>query len=218
MPAPLGRRDAALSARAGANGVPARRTRQRLRAGWAVIALGAALCLVGLEALRRAHLLPGDALFFLGDGLVGIVLQGLLWSTVEGRTVVHGPGGRLATARTLIGLRTLRLDLPARVRRVRLWGRPRVWDGLWVTDRRGVTLLLDDARAVARIGAAVRAAQQAGEPVRVSRSAAVRLGLEPPPGRVRRTVRGVVDFSLQIAVPLGTVGLCGLFSWVLTFG
>ncbi|MFF4344705.1 hypothetical protein ACFY00_32895 [Kitasatospora sp. NPDC001540] len=52
----------------------------------------------------------------------------------------------------------------------------------------------------------------------VSRSAAVRLDLEPPPGRVRRAVRLLVDLSLAFAAPFGVIGLCGLSSWVLTLG
>jgi hypothetical protein len=126
---------------------------------------------------------------------------------------VHGPKGRLITARTSTGTRTLDLGQLVLVRRYLVAGKKST-DNLLLVDARGIRLFLDDP-AVDR---AVRDAliRQRSNPdrfpaVKASRFARERLGLETLPAGYRRR-RSVLAVLLPVLLlPAALVVLVAVF-------
>ncbi|MFJ5924301.1 hypothetical protein ACIQF6_17050 [Kitasatospora sp. NPDC092948] len=168
--------------------------------------------------LERAGAAHGGAQF--AGALAGLAGAVLLDSRhVAGRSVSHGPGLHWVTARTPTGVRTLDLTALVRIRRCRFPGRYRGWDKLWLTDARGVSLRVDEPEVLARVAALLAPPHPGGRPeaggpatatARVSRHAAVRLGLAARSGP-RRVVRGCVDLLLAVCLP-GAAAVLGLLA------
>ncbi|WP_280691784.1 hypothetical protein [Kitasatospora sp. GAS204B] len=200
-----------LLAKAGPDGVPARVGRRRIRTGHAMLALATAtgICLPALLE-RFGAIGTGAPLVGLCTTLVAAVLLPALhdtWTVAQ-----HGPDSLLASARTLLGPRTVDLAELTRIRRVRMPGRNGGIDQLWLTDRSGIFLLTDDPGVIASVASLVGHEQPVEPNVRVSRSAAVLLGLETP-GRAYRVARVVLDFAVGLYAPGAAAGLGALATW-----
>jgi hypothetical protein len=178
-------------------------------AGWATIVLADA-------ALIRTHVLKEtDTGIATGAGFVAGMLAFMIWfgdagtphvSTVEGR--------RLLSARTLTGVRTIELDALAGVRRFAAMGRyGGTIDELHLRDRQGLRLTIGhDRLAEDSIRRAVEKAdaQPGGTPVRVTRHARSRLGLEP-----RSSVPRSVHLFFGVWVMLAALALPALGSYTI---
>ncbi|WP_034091658.1 hypothetical protein [Streptacidiphilus albus] len=213
--APPDPRDEALLAKAGPEGIPAAVSLRRDRLGYAVLlslVLGVGVVLPavlerGGEIRSGAPVAGAFAGLALGLGIP------LLRST--GRTVCHGPGGSLLTARTVSGPRTVDLASLTRVDRFhRAAGRGQWLDQLIVTDGRGVRLRVDDEKALAQIAALL-----AADPgtVRISGAARIRLGLTAP-AKDEVFRRGLGDFLASVFAPMAYALAGILLTWVLASG
>ncbi|GAB2728908.1 hypothetical protein [Kitasatospora kifunensis] len=224
LPAPPSKREAALLAKAGETGVPAGTSRRRSRICYTILGTATAAGVVLPALLERLGTLPSTAPMV---GLLTGVTAALVFEWLHGtvRTVSHGPELRLITASTLMGARTVDITALDRIRRLCIPTRQTSWTVMWVTDSQGTSLWLDDnyqreREVIERIAALLRApdparpADRTGTAAaRVSRSAAVRLGLVTS-SRGRRAARACVNFLLgTTAVPAaGILGLLATWS------
>ncbi|WP_042457000.1 hypothetical protein [Streptacidiphilus jiangxiensis] len=209
QPAPLTQRekrrqerDAELRARVGTDGVPAAGAVRRMWLAYGVVGALALAGVLGPGLLERFHAIRTGAP--VAGGLAAfaatMVGQGL---SIAWRTVDHGDGARLVTGRTWTGPRTVDLDRLARVRRTRVPTKAGWIDQLWIKDRSGVAFWFADKALAKRVSASVRTTPGA----RVSRYAAIGLGLEPPLTGAARAARAVRDVVVGLYTPLGATAV-----------
>jgi hypothetical protein len=132
------------------------------------------------------------------------------------RSVRHGPGWQLLTARTVTGRRTVDLSKLTQIRRVRVPSKTGWLDQFWIKDCRGVVLLVDKEVLMGPIGqAVVHSSGISGSlgAVKVSRHAAVGLGLNEP-STAYQTARACADALLGILAPGAVAALGILASWL----
>ncbi len=173
--------------------------RRRMRLGLGIVGVAWATVVLADAGLIRTHVLKdADTGIATGAGLVAGMLALLIWYGEAGTPhVATVDGRRLLTARTLTGVRTIELDALAGVRRFVTMGRyGSTVDDLRLRDRHGLRLTISrDRRAEDSIRSAVERAdaRPAVTPVKVTRHARSRLGLEPhsPVPRVLHLFFGV---------------------------
>lgn len=155
--------------------------RRRVLVGAATAVLLTALVVAGIGLLIRAHAMSdGDLAVVTLLCLLLTMLAAALWYGTAGRAGLTVADGRpVLSARTITGIRTIRLDELSHLRRYELLARDgRPIDELRLRDRHGVRLGvqrvpgLEDA-----LRRAVRDAE--GAAPKVTRHARGRLGLEP---------------------------------------
>jgi hypothetical protein len=195
--------------------VPAETARRRLHGGSAVLGgvVGGAIVVPALlerfGAMRSGAWVPA---MFAGLALaLGIPL---LYTTF--RSVRHGPGWQLLTARTVTGNRTIDLSKLTQIRRVRVPSKAGWLDQFWIKDCRGVVLLVDKEVLMGPIGqAVVHSSGISGSlgTVKISRHAAVGLGLNEP-STAYRAARACADALLGILTPGAVAALGILASWL----
>ncbi|MFE5138327.1 hypothetical protein ACFRDV_11685 [Streptomyces fagopyri] len=196
--------------------VPAETSRRRLHVGAAVLggAVGGAIVVPALlerfGAMRSGAWVP--AMF---AGLALALGFPLLYTTF--RSVRHGPGWQLVTARTVTGDRTVDLSKLTQIRRVRVPSKTGWLDQFWIKDCRGVALLADKEVLMGPIGQAkVHSSGISGSlgTLKISRHAAVGLGLTEP-STAYRAARACADALLGLLIPWAVAALGILASWLI---
>ena len=217
---PRDRRDEALLAQAGPDGIPAGVSRRRDRLGYAVVVSVTVAGVVLPALLERLGAIRSGAP--VAGGLAGLVLA--VWIPAlhsAGRTVCHGPGGGLLTARTVLGPRTVNAASLTRIGRVRRGGRFGWQDELTVTDSLGVRLRISDGKTLRHLAALLAADPGTGagtaSAVRISEPARALLGLTVPT-RDEVIGRALVDLLASVIVPLAQVLAGVLLTWALASG
>lgn len=163
--------------------------------------LGASIVAAGLLArfggtFASVSILPGLVAWLL--------LSGFACSRIGSRPTLHGPRGRLMTATTFLGPRTIDLDQLVRVGRWQVAGKGPWLDKLVLTDARGRRLAVDDEHVDQAVTVALARLRAQGRPPRVTASAKHRLGLEQAPCTTR-----CWHFVLAMIVPLLLAGATG---------
>lgn len=199
--------------------VPVRKSRLRRTQGLASVAAGWAAALGGEALLLREHGVRPDLVFLaFVIGAAGAKVAALIWFGSAGRaSLMDGARGKLVSARTLTGARTLGLDELASVRLLHLEsldGRFRDSTYWWLRDRHGVRIAVD---AGEELDATLRRAiEHAGDRrIRVTRPAADRLA-----GRRQRSeAHRLWGFAAAFGVPIaGTVTTLALACLVAAIG
>jgi hypothetical protein len=134
------------------------------------------------------------------------------------RSVRHGSGRQLLTARTVTGDRTVDLSRLTRIRRVRVLGRAGWLDQYWIEDGRGVALLVDKETLMGPAGRATARVPGVPNPpsgVRISRHAAAGLGLHTP-STAYRAARAWADALLGVLLPAAVTTLAVLAGRLIT--
>ncbi len=154
----------------------------------------------------HAHGLAGtDVAIALAVGWFEGFLVDPIWFGVGGNASVSTRArGRLISARTLTGTRSVDIDGLVRVGRFTMNGRGGPVDLLVLRDRQGVRLAFEESHLDVQIRQALQRslAGPDGASIRVSRYAARRLGLEPgSPGR--RGLRSALGVLRLIGAPTG---------------
>ena len=215
--APPDRRDEALLAKAGPDGIPAAVSLRRYRLGCVVLVVAAVVLGVVVPSLLERFGAFRSGAPVLG-GLAGVVLAVVFPGLRSaGRTVCHGPDGTLLTARTLLGPRTVNAASLARIGRIRRCGRSGWQDELIVTDRLGVELRISDKKVLRHIAALLAADPGAATAVRISGPAEALLGLTTPT-RDQVVGRALADYLASVLLPMPLVLGGVLVSWALVSG
>lgn len=196
--------------------VPVEMARRRLRVGSAVLggAVGGAIVVPAL--MERFGVIRSGAWVPAMFGGMALAL-GFPFLYMTFRSVRHGPGWQLLTARTVTGRRTVDLSKLAQIRRVRVPSKTGWLDQFWITDCRGVVLLVDKEVLMGPIGQAmVHSSGISGSlgTVKVSRHAAVGLGLNEP-SNAQQAARSSADVLLGILAPWAFAALGILASWLI---
>lgn len=195
--------------------VPAEMARRRLHVGSAVLggAVGSAIVVPAL--LERFGVMRSGA--WVPAMFAGLALaMGFPLLYMAFRSVRHGPGWQLLTARTVTGRRTVDLSKLTHIRRVRVPSKTGWLDQFWIKDCRGVVLLVGKEALMGPIGqAVVHSSGVSGSlgTVKVSRHAAVGLGLNEP-STAQQAARACADVLLGILAPWAVAALGILASWL----
>jgi len=214
--APLDRRDEALLAKAGPDGIPAAVSLRRYRLGSVLVVAAVVLGVLLPSLLERFGALRSGAPVL--GGLAGLVLAVVFPGLRSaGRTVCHGPGGTLLTARTLLGPSTVNAASLARIGRIRRGGRFGWQDELIITDSLGVQLRISDKKVLRHIAALPAAGPGAATAVRISGPAEALLGLTTPT-RDQVIGRALADFLASVLLPMSQALVGVLLSWALVSG
>ncbi len=156
-------------------------------------------------AIHAHRLASTDVAIALAVGYFGGFLVDPIWFGIGGSPSLSTRArGRLISARTITGTRSVDIDGLIRVGRFTMNGRGGPVDLLLLRDREGVRLAFEESHLDVQIRQALQRslAGPDGAAIRVSRYAARRLGLEPgSPGR--RGILSAAGVLRMIAAPAG---------------
>ncbi|MDF3303103.1 hypothetical protein [Streptomyces tropicalis] len=185
--------------------------RRTLRGAWAVSSLWAAIVCAD-AGLIRSHVLEGSwtGVSALAGALAGPALVAIRYGFAGRPSMVVQSGRYFVSARTMTGVRTLRLDGLVSVRRFTTIARSGgCIDELHLRDEQQVRLTVGNEHPVStQVRQAVRRAEsRPGRTIAVTRHARTGLGLEPG-SRLPEGVHRLWAFWITMAA-LGTPALVG---------